>query len=416
MSLPVRHLPTWQNWDCRGCGNCCRDYQVAVTDEERQRIEAQGWANDPALGGQPLFVHKGPWWKRRWRLNHGPDGSCIFLSPEGRCRIHEKFGGETKPLACRVYPFVLVPAGDHWRVGLRYACPSAAGNIGRPLAEHHLDGFALELAQQTSLGDRPYQPRLKPGQRVEWGDLLRFVQALADIIRDRRFRVEHRLRLCLGLARMCRTARFDKVAGGRLSEFLRVVTGALEAEVAADGATLPPPTWIGGVLFRQVAALYTRKDQGVDVGPMPRSRLALIRAAWRFARGTGPVPRGHAWIPDTTFEQLEQPAGALPDDAEKALERYYTLKIESLQFMGPLNFGLPLWEGLESLVLTYPVMMWVARAQVGHSRLDAVVRAITMVDHNFGFHPMLGSQRQRLSLGILATRGELGRLVGWYSR
>ena len=45
-----------------------------------------------------------------------------------------------------------------------------------------------------------------------------------------------------------------------------------------------------------------------------------------------------------------------------------------------------------------------------------MIRAITMVDHNFGFNPMLGTQRQRLSLGILATRGELARLVSWYSR
>ena len=154
----------------------------------------------------------------------------------------------------------------------------------------------------------------------------------------------------------------------------------------------------------------------MHVGPMKHSRLALTRAAWRFARGTGTVPRGHAWIPDITFEQLEQPAGPLPDDAEKALERYYTLKIESVQVLGPTNFGLPLWEGLESLVLTYPVMMWVARAQAGLSRLDAVIRAITMVDHNFGFNPLLGTQRQRLSLGILASRGELAKLVGWYSR
>ena len=177
MSLPVRNLPTGQNWDCRGCGNCCRDYHVSVTDDERTGIEAQGWENDPRWRAK-LFVHKGPWWKRRWRLNHRPDGSCVFLSSEGRCRIHEKFGGDTKPLACRVYPFVLVPAGDHWRVGLRYACPSAAENVGRPLAEHRLDGFALELAQQTTLGDRPYVPRLKAGQHVEWDDLLRFVRRL----------------------------------------------------------------------------------------------------------------------------------------------------------------------------------------------------------------------------------------------
>ena len=45
-----------------------------------------------ALGGLPPFVRVGPPWHRRAQLNHSPDGCCVFLSPEGRCRIHEKFG------------------------------------------------------------------------------------------------------------------------------------------------------------------------------------------------------------------------------------------------------------------------------------------------------------------------------------
>ena len=135
-----------------------------------------------------------------------------------------------------------------------------------------------------------------------------------------------------------------------------MVTAALEAELPVEGTTLPPPTWIGRVLFRQVAALYTRKDQGVDVGPMPPHPARRCCAGLALTAASAPS-RGHAWIPETTFEQLEQRAGPLPDDAEKALERYFSLKIESLQFLGPTNFGLPLWEGLESLVLAYSAMM-----------------------------------------------------------
>jgi lysine-N-methylase len=413
ISLPVKHLPSWQNWDCHGCGNCCRDYQVAVSDAERERIEGQGWENE--FGGA-VFELRGPWWKQRWRLRHRADGACIFLSPEGRCRIHERFGSEAKPLACRVYPFVLVPTGDHWRVGLRYSCPSAAENRGRPLNEHHLDGYALELAQQTQLGEAPFSPHLQQRQRVPWSDLLRIVKALADILRNRSSPVERRLRWCLALARHCRRARFDKVSGSRLSEFLTIMTSALEAEVPASAAEVSPPSWVGRVLFRQAAALYTRKDEGQDAGPMKHGRLALLSAAWSFARGKGPVPRGHAWIPETTFERLEQPTGPLSAESEQTLERYYTLKVESLQFVGPMNFGMPFWEGFESLALTYAVIRWVARSQTDFSPEEAIHRAIRMVDHNFGFNPLLGTQRQRLALGILANRGELERLIGWYSR
>ena len=59
MNWPVRHLPVVQNWDCHGCGECCREYQVTVTDTERERIESQGWADDPQYSGVPLFVKGG---------------------------------------------------------------------------------------------------------------------------------------------------------------------------------------------------------------------------------------------------------------------------------------------------------------------------------------------------------------------
>jgi len=41
MSLPIRHLPMVQNWDCHVCGTCCKEYQVTVSDEERRRIDEE---------------------------------------------------------------------------------------------------------------------------------------------------------------------------------------------------------------------------------------------------------------------------------------------------------------------------------------------------------------------------------------
>src|SRR5215472_4900715 len=94
MPFPVRSLPTIQNWDCHTCGTCCKEYVVTITDEERRRIEAQDWHADPVVGEAPLFKKSGPWWRRRYHLNHRDDGSCVFLTEEGRCRIHERVGYE----------------------------------------------------------------------------------------------------------------------------------------------------------------------------------------------------------------------------------------------------------------------------------------------------------------------------------
>src|SRR5260370_42173451 len=178
MSLPVRHLPMAQNWDCHAGGSCCKEYLVTVSDEERARIEAQGWENDAQIGGRPLFKKSGPWWHRRYHLNSREDGSCVFLSEQGRCRIHEKFGYETKPLPCRLFPFVLVPTGDHWSVGMRFACPSAAENKGRPIPEHDeaLGEFAARLAERERLTPRPDgtlvpPPLLDGSQRRAWPEV-----------------------------------------------------------------------------------------------------------------------------------------------------------------------------------------------------------------------------------------------------
>jgi lysine-N-methylase len=421
MPLPVRHLPLVQNWDCHVCGNCCKEYLVRITDEERRAIEALDWEDDPVVRGLPLFKKSGPPWNRDYHLNHHSDGSCVFLSDQGRCRIHERHGYQAKPLPCRLFPFILIPAGDHWRVGMRYACPSAAGNKGRSIADHEQEirQFAAELARREGLDDTPNNPRLGPpalqgGQRVDWPDLLRVMQALLALLRNPRDRIERRWRKCLALADLCRQARLDRIKGKALAEFLEVVSASLEGEVPVDPATLPAPNWVGRVLFRQAVALFTRKDHGPDRGLVRQGRLALLRAAWGFARGTGQVPRMHNRLPQTTFANIEGAQSPLTPEVEELLERYYTIKVESMQFCGARR--LPFWEGLEILAVTFPVLMWVTRALSDLPPLEATTRALTIVDDHFGFNRVLRTRRQRTSFRILARTGELTKLIGWYGR
>jgi lysine-N-methylase len=392
---------------------------VPVTEEERKRIESQGWENDAQLARMRLFVRRGRWWSRKWRLNHRPEGGCVFLSEDNRCRIHERFGAEAKPLACRLFPFVLVPAGSHWRVGLRFACPSAADSKGRPLSVHENELVQLARAVERVEGVEAQTvppPPLQHGQQVSWPDVLRFVQALLTLLEDRQDRLERRLRKCLALANLCRQARFDNISGGRLVEFLNLVTQGLDAEVPADPAQLPRPGWVGRVLFRQVLAIYLRKDRGEKRGPATRSRLALLRAGWRFARGRGAVPRVNGLLGETRFERAEAAAGPLPLAAEDALARYYQVKVNSLQFCGPANFRMTLWDGLESLVLTLPCILWLTRAMADGPRDEAVRKATGIVDDHFGFNPVLGSGRVRFAQRTLGRRGELEKLIAWYSR
>jgi lysine-N-methylase len=415
MPMPVQSLPVIQNWDCHSCTTCCREYIVHVTAEEKARIESQKWHEEPGLGGLELFGREG--WPRRgrWHLMHHK-GGCVFLGEGGRCRIHEKFGSAAKPLACRIYPFVLVPAGNHWRVGLRFACPSVAGNQGQRVQGHlaEIREYAAILEQQNPAAASVPAPALQGAQEVDWADIATFAQALAMLMEQRQRRVEWRLRGWLALAKLCRQAKFDKISGKRLEEFLEILLSSLDAEIPADPAEVPAPTWIGRILFRQILALYSRKDTGQNAGIANRGRLALLGAAVRFARGTGRVPRVHGLLGETTFEKMEEPPQPWPQAVEEILERYYLTKIHSLQFAGPTNFRMKFWDGLESLILTFPAISWLSRAFPDLPRTDAVVQALRIVDDSFGYHPLLGSARQKMAIRILSFRGEIERLVAWY--
>jgi lysine-N-methylase len=416
--LPIRHLPVLQNWDCHGCGTCCHEYHVFVTEDERKRIESQGWQGDAEIANAPLFVRHGPPWARRYRLNQLGNGACIFLSATGRCRIHERFGGEAKPLPCQLYPFVLIPAGSHWRVGVRFSCPSSAENKGRSVSEHQkeLARFAAELERRAPADAATAPaPNLQRGQPIDWNGLLRFVGSFISLLQDPNDRLERRIRKLLAMINLCRQARFEQVKGQRLEEFLGLVAASVDGEVPRDSVGIPPPSWMGRVLFRQALAVYGRKDRGPFRGAA-RSRVALLAAAWRFAIGKGKVPHVHAWIPETTFEEAEAPAGGLSGSADQILERYYVTKLSSLQFCGPVFYDFPFWEGLQALCLTFPVILWLTRAQRNLPKHEAVTRAIGMVDYNFGYNPILGSRLQRLSLALLARFHELERLGAWYSR
>lgn len=420
MPLPVRSLPVIQNWDCHGCTNCCRSYNVRVSDSERARLDALGWAADPDIAGVPPAVPDGA---GGHRLSQLADGTCVFLAPDGRCRIHARYGAAAKPAACRIFPFTFSPAGDHWRVGVRFSCPTVVKNLGKPLPT-----YAAELKEYAGLieADAPGRvrdvppPPLGPGQELAWPDLLRFVEAIQQRFADDSTPVERRVRQVLALASVWKAASYDKVRGARLGEFLEVIAAAVGDEVAANPATVPPPGRLGRVLFRQTAAIYARQDNGPEAGIGRRGRLARFGAAWRFAVGTGRVPRLHKLIPDgVTFAAADRPAGQLPPEADALLTRYYRVKVESLQFAGQTNFGAGFWDGLFGLLLTFPVVLWLARvrqAGAGPLTLETVGTAVRIVDDGFGFNPLLGTPRQVRATRLLADRGELARLTAWYAR
>jgi lysine-N-methylase len=419
MSLPLKSLPMIQRWDCHATGACCKEYRIELSEEEAARIAAQGWTREDLGGYEPVV--KVTSFGKGLQLNHRPDGACVFLDDAGKCRIHAKFGYDTKPLPCRLFPFILIPAGTEWRVGMRFACPSVAANKGRSLPEHENDlrAFATELAQRENLTPSPDgslvpPPRQDSGDPLDWPDTLRLVEGLLSVLQRTKEPMERRWRKLLHVAGSMRQAKLKDIRGKRLSELVELLIAAADQEVPAEPTQLPRPSWAARILFRQTAALFTRKDHGPYRGEGLRSPLARLGAAWRFARGVGPIPRLHKRLPEATFEEAEVARGPLPPEAEEVLTRYYIIKVRSLQFCGATSFGMPFWRGLEMLALTLPLILWTARLSKDTARAQAIITALTVIDDHYGFNRVLASFRQQMSFSLLA--GHLPKLIAWYSR
>ena len=423
MGSPPLALPIIQNWSCHNCGGCCRQHLIEITEEERQRILSQNWGTaDGIAAGEPTMVwFAGPPWNKRYRLAHRPDGACVFLDEKGLCRIHAKFGEAAKPLPCRIYPYALHPAGRKVTVSLRFSCPSVVANRGKPVKEQIGDLKKIAELIVPPGANRIPAPAVSARSRVDWPDFERLIEALDNTLAQPGEPILQRLLQALFWVRLVAQSRFDTIRGERFVEYLNLVTDAAKSEVAAGTEAAAEPSRAGRLQFRMLAAQYARRDTFEQASRGWRGRVALLRAALRFARGTGTVPPLQAEFREVPFASLEVPMGGLDSEADAILTRYFRVKVQGLHFCGPAYYGVPFVEGFYSLALVFPVVLWLARwLAVGSSRdrlsTDDVARALSIADHHHGYSPVFGGRTARRRVRLLAYHDDIEKLCRWYAR
>lgn len=302
---------------------------------------------------------------------------------------------------------------------MRFSCPSAAANSGRRVADAEKDLVHLSRLLEQHVGrsaDSAPPPSLQVGQELSWPDVCRLVEVLVEIVQDRSQRLERRLRICLAVGRVCSQTNFEALHGNRLSKYLEAVRRAVATEVPSAPADVSPPDQLLGMVpFRVLLAIYARRDRDVFGASGIRRRLGRVLEGWRFVRGRGAVPRVNDILPKTSFAKIERCSG-MPLELDETLERYYVVKLNLLQSCGSPNFDLPLLAGLESLALTLPMILWLLQAFTDPSPVQAVQQAIQLVDDRLGGSPMPGFPHVQYLLRTLAQRGQLEKLVAWYSR
>jgi lysine-N-methylase len=393
---------------------------IEITDAERKRIQDQNWTiEDGVPNDQPVIAaHGGPPWKKRHRLAHTADGSCVFLNEAGLCRIHAKFGEAAKPLACRIYPYAFHPAGKRITVSLRFSCPSVVANLGQPVDQNRDELKSIAKLVVPEHADLMPPPNVNRKQRVDWRDFMKFVTTLHDMIELGKGNAIERLYRALVMLRLIDQAKYDLIKGPRLTEFLDIIR---EASLDEEIPEPKEPAAITRLQFRQLVALYTRKDTVADLSGGWLNRWKLLRAAVRFAGGSGKIPQLQDCFGDATFDQLENPFGGLPEGSNEILNRYLSVKIQGLHFCGAAYNNVPLVEGFQSLALIVPAICWIARWLAvsndrEHLELSDLKQAIAIADHHHGYSPALGSMSSRKRVRYMDQMDEITNLVLWYSR
>jgi lysine-N-methylase len=404
--------PRGQAYSCEGCGKCCRGYfAIAATAAEAERIRAMGWDDDPAMAGVPLFTGSGD----RQFIAHRDDGACVFLDNDNLCRIHKRFGEAAKLVACRLYPFILAPVGSQARVDIRFDCPAVAANRGAALPRHLADLRALLPRVLPDEAAHLPAPPLFGRVAVGWPALLRITEAVRRLLEAPKLDLTRRIAAVVNLAAALRTPRLAELEGGKLDELLQSAAAKLLAAAQEDPLARVPPGGVTLLMFRQVLGVYGRADrigERADVS-------GRFRHAWRMLWGRGTVPPLQADFPAVPFAALEGLFGTPDGEAAAALARYYHVKLAALGFCGVPFYGRSYLDGLNGLLLTYPLLLWFARLfAAGRNRpaldAEAVHRALEVLNHQYGITPILDLPTERYRHAQLTERSTLRSLVVWY--
>jgi Fe-S-cluster containining protein len=182
----ILHIPSGINYECTGCGNCCLQWPVPSTADDRQRII--DLSRELEVKGQlfrrvEMDVIKNSANQFQYTLEKRSDGRCIFLTENNRCQLHERFGAEAKPGMCQLFPYTFTDAPDGFYASVSFASSGALFNQGKPLLEQrdHLTGrLTLFKKLFPGLHLNWSQIQLFDGHPIRWANYLLLERDILD--------------------------------------------------------------------------------------------------------------------------------------------------------------------------------------------------------------------------------------------
>lgn len=405
-----------QKWSCHSCGDCCKTLVGHLTDAERSRLDGQGWARELGVDAYVRIP-------RGWALNKRADGACVFLTDDNRCRIHAKFGEESKPLACRIFPFSVRRVSNGWQASLRFDCPSVTSTSGASLDQHRRSVEVLAGQIERSSSPRPEKVQLKRGRPASDME----TDALAS--RFERWLIRGRAAMTarlIGAARLL--AMFDQAKLGKVRDERFVELLDLLVETLPDEATQPvaAPSTRQQAMLRQLVFAHaehvTLGELRAGVAGRFRKRWQQLHKAKAFLRGDGLVPEIPGIGGTATFAQVDA-VTVTRGDCERIddlLRRYLLARIEGRTTFAAGYYDWPMVAGLTACLLSVAAAGWITRfraAASGRAAFDFtdVAAALGIVDRAATRLPALGTLAERTRIAYLQGEDGVARLLRRYS-
>lgn len=428
--IPLTVLPLGQQrYSCHGCGDCCRDFTVQLRPADLAQLAEQRW--EERLGERVTVEFRGQTY-----LRQRPDGACVFLQPDGKCRIHAEHGLAAKPLACQMFPWVLAPQEDRVQVGISFACQSVLGNQGAGMTSHLADLRRMaELVPELV----PTRVLLVRGMQADPKEVAAVTRALDRWLSAEGVPLAVRLDGLAWLAQQLGRADFTKVRGDRLRELLDLLVTALPDELPLH--PVEPATTAQCATLRQ-AAFFRLEDP--KIGSMRatgrlRGVLGQYLRSRAFSKGRGALPAmGARWSDGATFAAVAAVPHALECPDLPALDELFTRWLRATvlgsRAWGSGYYGWPMVQGMQALALNAACALWLARAHAAArtaaapsgvapsaaAALDDRAAVVTLadlraalgrVDRACGRAPWLGSRPEALRLRYLAMDDGLRRIL-----
>lgn len=414
IALPILVLPLpEQHYSCHGCGNCCRDFTVQLRAADLEKLRAQEW--EAKLGMSVTTEFRGTVY-----LKQREDGACIFLMDDGLCRIHREYGFAEKPIACQLFPFVLVPDDQRTRVGISFACQSVRENKGAVLRSHlsEIDRMSQALPQTRVA---TYSAMLADALGAKDGELEALAQVVDRFLARDDVAMSDRFDGLAFIASSLGRAKLAQVRAQRFTELVVLLATALPGELEHVPLDEALPKQLR--LLRQ--AVYARiEDVQVNrakaLGRM-RTVITQMLASRSFTRGKGAVPNvARGILRDTTYADIARvPRLSLSKDRDAIdalFTRYTRATILGGRAWGAGYYGWPAVRGLQALTLNLACTAWLARALAAARHHDEVTiddarDALGRIDRHAGRAPWLGSVGERLRLEFFRLDDGLRRIV-----